>query len=104
MGEAVLEDRLHGKLQEFLLEPGDGFRFKARQKRILIGEMHNAGYWLPSDFSLTSFMKTAVSERHHPRLGAIFKSEPQIFTGIGDKYGVAAFRVFCLDIFGFMHV
>jgi len=41
MGESALEDRLLDKLQEFLLELGDGFCFEARQKRILIGDTHN---------------------------------------------------------------
>lgn len=41
MSESHLEDQLLGKLQEFLLELGHGFCFEARQKRILIGDMHN---------------------------------------------------------------
>jgi len=41
MGESALEDRLLDKLQEFLLELGNGFYFEARQKRILIGDTHN---------------------------------------------------------------
>jgi predicted nuclease of restriction endonuclease-like (RecB) superfamily len=41
MGESVLEDELLGKLQDFLLELGNGFCFEARQKRILIGDNYN---------------------------------------------------------------
>lgn len=41
MSESQLEQQLLGKLQEFLLELGQGFCFEARQKRILIGETHN---------------------------------------------------------------
>lgn len=41
MGESDLEDQLLDKLQEFLLELGHGFCFEARQKRILIGDIHN---------------------------------------------------------------
>ena len=41
MSESQLEDQLLDKLQEFLLELGEGFCFEARQKRILIGETHN---------------------------------------------------------------
>ncbi|QDV63389.1 PDDEXK nuclease domain-containing protein [Crateriforma conspicua] len=41
MSESHLEDQLLDKLQEFLLELGEGFCFEARQKRILIGETHN---------------------------------------------------------------
>ena len=41
MGESHLEDQLLDKLQEFLIELGHGFCFEARQKRILIGEVHN---------------------------------------------------------------
>jgi len=41
MGESALEDRLLDKLQDFLLELGNGFCFEARQKRILIGDTHN---------------------------------------------------------------
>ena len=37
MQESDLEDALLDKLQEFLLELGNGFCFEARQKRILIG-------------------------------------------------------------------
>ena len=37
VGEKTLEDALTGKLQDFLLELGNGFCFEARQKRILIG-------------------------------------------------------------------
>ncbi len=40
MGESDLENALLDKLQEFLLELGDGFCFEARQKRILIGDTH----------------------------------------------------------------
>lgn len=40
MGESDLEDLLLDKLQEFLLELGNGFCFEARQRRILIGETH----------------------------------------------------------------
>ncbi|MFA4974000.1 MAG: PDDEXK nuclease domain-containing protein [bacterium] len=40
MGESVLEDSLMDKLQEFLLELGQGFCFEARQKRVLIGGEH----------------------------------------------------------------
>lgn len=40
MSESDLEDQLLDKLQEFLLELGNGFCFEARQKRILIGETH----------------------------------------------------------------
>jgi len=38
MSESHLEDRLTDRLQDFLLELGDGFCFEARQKRILIGD------------------------------------------------------------------
>ncbi len=41
MGESVLEDELLSKLQDFLLELGNGFCFEARQKRILIGDNYN---------------------------------------------------------------
>jgi predicted nuclease of restriction endonuclease-like (RecB) superfamily len=41
MGESHLEDQLLDKLQEFLIELGHGFCFEARQKRILIGDVHN---------------------------------------------------------------
>jgi predicted nuclease of restriction endonuclease-like (RecB) superfamily len=41
MSESHLEDQLLDKLQDFLLEMGHGFCFEARQKRILIGDMHN---------------------------------------------------------------
>ncbi|MFO7557006.1 MAG: PDDEXK nuclease domain-containing protein [Desulfobacterales bacterium] len=41
MSEAHLEDQLLDKLQDFLLELGNGFCFEARQKRILIGDTHN---------------------------------------------------------------
>jgi len=41
MSESHLEDRLLDKLQDFLLELGNGFCFEARQKRILIGDTHN---------------------------------------------------------------
>jgi len=40
MGESNLEDLLLDKLQEFLLELGNGFCFEARQRRILIGETY----------------------------------------------------------------
>ena len=40
MSESHLEDQLLDKLQEFLLQLGDGFCFEARQKRILIGDTH----------------------------------------------------------------
>jgi len=40
MRESDLEDALLDKLQDFLLELGYGFRFEARQKRILIGDNH----------------------------------------------------------------
>ena len=40
MSESALEDQLLDRLQDFLLELGDGFCFEARQKRILIGETH----------------------------------------------------------------
>jgi len=40
MGETALEDGLLDKLQDFLLEMGNGFCFEARQKRILIGDTH----------------------------------------------------------------
>lgn len=40
MSESELEDGLLDKLQDFLLELGDGFCFEARQKRILIGKTH----------------------------------------------------------------
>ena len=40
MGESDLEDALLDKLQEFLLELGNGFCFEARQKRILIGDTY----------------------------------------------------------------
>lgn len=36
--ESTVEDYLLDKLQDFLLELGDGFCFEARQKRILIGD------------------------------------------------------------------
>ncbi|MCP4575672.1 MAG: DUF1016 domain-containing protein [Deltaproteobacteria bacterium] len=38
MGESELEDSLLDKLQDFMLELGNGFCFEARQKRILIGK------------------------------------------------------------------
>jgi len=41
MSESHLEEQLLDKLQEFLLELGHGFCFEARQKRILIGDIHN---------------------------------------------------------------
>ena len=41
MSESHLEDQLLDKLQDFLLELGNGFCFEARQKRILIGDTHN---------------------------------------------------------------
>ncbi len=41
MSESHLEDQLLDKLQEFLIELGHGFCFEARQKRILIGDIHN---------------------------------------------------------------
>ena len=41
MSESHLEEQLLDKLQDFLLEPGHGFCFEARQKRILIGDTHN---------------------------------------------------------------
>ena len=41
MSESHLEDQLLDKLQEFLLELGNGFCFEARQKRILIGDTHH---------------------------------------------------------------
>ena len=40
MSESHLEDQLIDKLEEFLLELGNGFCFEARQKRILIGDEH----------------------------------------------------------------
>jgi predicted nuclease of restriction endonuclease-like (RecB) superfamily len=40
MSESDLEDALLDKLQDFLLELGNGFCFEARQKRILIGNTH----------------------------------------------------------------
>jgi predicted nuclease of restriction endonuclease-like (RecB) superfamily len=40
MSESHLEDQLLDKLEEFLLELGNGFCFEARQKRILIGNEH----------------------------------------------------------------
>jgi len=40
MGESDLEDALLDKLEEFLIELGQGFCFEARQKRILIGKTH----------------------------------------------------------------
>jgi predicted nuclease of restriction endonuclease-like (RecB) superfamily len=40
MGESDLEDALLDRLQEFLLELGNGFCFEARQKRILIGDTY----------------------------------------------------------------
>lgn len=41
MSESQLEDQLLGKLQDFLLELGQGFCFEARQRRILIGDTYN---------------------------------------------------------------
>ncbi len=41
MSESHLEDQLLDKLQDFLLELGNGFCFEARQKRILIGTTHH---------------------------------------------------------------
>jgi predicted nuclease of restriction endonuclease-like (RecB) superfamily len=38
MSESCLEEQLIGKLEDFLLELGNGFCFEARQKRILIGD------------------------------------------------------------------
>lgn len=40
MSESHLEDELLDKIQEFLLELGNGFCFEARQKRIPIGNTH----------------------------------------------------------------
>jgi len=40
MSESHLEDELLDKIQEFLLELGNGFCFEARQKRIPIGKKH----------------------------------------------------------------
>jgi len=40
MSESQIEDQLIDKLEEFLLELGNGFCFEARQKRILIGNDH----------------------------------------------------------------
>jgi predicted nuclease of restriction endonuclease-like (RecB) superfamily len=40
MSESHLEDQLLDKLQEFLLELGQGFCFEARQRRILIGDTY----------------------------------------------------------------
>jgi predicted nuclease of restriction endonuclease-like (RecB) superfamily len=40
MSESALEDQLLDRLQEFLLEMGEGFCFESRQKRILIGDTH----------------------------------------------------------------
>jgi len=40
LGESALEDEILDKLQEFLLELGNGFCFEARQKRILIGDTY----------------------------------------------------------------
>ena len=40
MNESHLEGQLIDKLEEFLLELGNGFCFEARQKRILIGDEH----------------------------------------------------------------
>jgi len=40
MDESDLESQLLDKLQEFLLELGNGFCFEARQKRILIGDTY----------------------------------------------------------------
>lgn len=41
MSESHLEGELLGKLQEFLLELGEGFCFEAQQRRLLIGDAHN---------------------------------------------------------------
>jgi hypothetical protein len=35
---------------------------------------------------------------------AVFKGEFQALSGVGDKYGVAAFGVFRLNVFGFVNV
>jgi len=40
MSESHLEDQLLSKLQQFLLELGQGFCFEARQRRILIGDKY----------------------------------------------------------------
>ena len=40
MSESNLEDELLNKLQEFLMELGNGFCFEARQRRILIGDTY----------------------------------------------------------------
>lgn len=40
MSESNLEDELLNKLQEFLMELGNGFCFEARQRRIRIGDKH----------------------------------------------------------------
>jgi len=40
MSESHLEDQLIDKLEEFLLELGNGFCFESRQKRILIGDQY----------------------------------------------------------------
>jgi predicted nuclease of restriction endonuclease-like (RecB) superfamily len=40
MSESHLEDQLMDKLEDFILELGNGFCFEARQKRILIGDEH----------------------------------------------------------------
>lgn len=41
MSESHLEDQLLNKLQQFLMELGQGFCFEARQQRILIGDTYN---------------------------------------------------------------
>jgi len=41
MSESKLEDQLLDRLQDFLLELGQGFCFEARQRRILIGDTYN---------------------------------------------------------------
>ncbi len=40
MSESQLEDQLLDRIQEFLLELGNGFCFEARQRRILIGDKY----------------------------------------------------------------
>jgi len=57
-----------------------------------------------SDSGFTGVMEPAVSQRNHAGLRAVFKSEPQPFTGVGDEYGVTAFRVFRFYVFGFVDV
>lgn len=60
MSESHLEDELLDKMQEFLMEPGQGFCFEARQRRVLIGDTYAQS--LIDDFSIKDkFPQIAIS-------------------------------------------